>query len=88
MPARLAEQAAAVLGGLDLLVDNAGDAGGAPGSAAVMGISSDIALVGLPYEPACAGVKTGLARVDEALRRELHGTRIYVATAAAPGRRR
>jgi short-subunit dehydrogenase len=123
VPARLVEQSAAVLGGLDLLVNNAGNvragelesiseddiqamvavdllapilltraalphlraaaraAGEVPGSAAVVGISSGIALVGLPYYSVYAGVKAGLARFDEALRRELHGTGIYVVTA-------
>ncbi|MFL4909156.1 SDR family NAD(P)-dependent oxidoreductase [Streptomyces sp. MMS24-I2-30] len=123
VPARLAEQAAAALGGLDLLVNNAGNVrageleaigeddiqamvavdllaallltraalphlraaahatGGVHGSAAIVGISSGIALVGLPYYAVYAGVKAGLARFDEALRRELHGTGIYVATA-------
>lgn len=50
------------------------------GSAAIIGISSGIALVGLPYYSVYAGVKSGLARFDEALRRELYGTGIQVVT--------
>ncbi|MFF7191930.1 SDR family NAD(P)-dependent oxidoreductase [Streptomyces sp. NPDC008222] len=121
-PARLVEQAAIALGGLDLLINNAGNvragelesideadiqamiavdllapillaraalphlkaaahaAGKTHGSAAVVGIASGIALVGLPYYSVYAAVKAGLARFDEALRRELYGTGIHVAT--------
>lgn len=49
--------------------------------AAVLGISSGIALVGLPFYATYAATKAGLARFDEALRRELIGTGIRVATA-------
>ncbi|MFL6053179.1 MAG: SDR family NAD(P)-dependent oxidoreductase [Actinoallomurus sp.] len=119
-PTRLVEQATAVLDGLDLLINNAGNVRAgelesiseddinamvavdllapillaraalphlkaatrrAPGSAAILGVSSGIALVGLPYYSVYAAVKAGLANFDEALRRELHGTGIHVATA-------
>jgi short-subunit dehydrogenase len=122
-PARLVDEAVAALGGLDLLVNNAGNvrageleslseadvaamvnvdllapillaraalphlkataraANGAPGAAAIVGISSGIALVGLPYYSVYAAVKAGLARFDEALRRELHGSGVAVVTA-------
>jgi len=53
----------------------------AHGGAAVLGISSGIALVGLPFYATYAATKAGLARFDEALRRELIGTGIRVATA-------
>lgn len=121
--APLVEQAVAALGGLDFLINNAGNVragelesiseddvqamvnvdllapillaraalphlktsaratGQAPGSAAILGISSGIALVGMPFYTVYAGVKAGLANFDEALRRELHGTGIFVSTA-------
>jgi len=121
-PARLIDQAVAALGGLDLLVNNAGNvragelesvseedihtmvtvdllapillsraalphlkqaaraADHAPGTCAIVGIASGIALVGLPYYTVYAGVKAGLARFDEALRRELHGSGVSVVT--------
>jgi len=53
----------------------------AHGGAAVLGISSGIALVGLPFYATYAATKAGLARFDEALRRELIGTGVRVATA-------
>jgi len=132
LPADLAESGAAprvvndalnALGGLDLLINNAGNvrageldaldeaeihaminldllapillsraalphlkaaaeaSGHKPGSAAILGISSGIALVGLPYYQVYAAVKAGLARFDESLRRELYDTGVTVITA-------
>jgi len=49
--------------------------------AVVLGVSSGIALIGLPYYATYAASKAGLARFGEALRRELLGTMIHVATA-------
>lgn len=46
----------------------------------IVGVSSGIALVGQPFYTTYAAVKAGLARFDEALRRELLGTGINVAT--------
>jgi short-subunit dehydrogenase len=121
--ADLVEKAVAAMGGLDLLVNNAGNVragelesiseddikamvavdllapillaraalphlkavaaaeGNAQGAAAIVGIASGIALVGMPYYTVYAGVKAGLANFNEALRRELYGTGVYVATA-------
>jgi short-subunit dehydrogenase len=112
-------EAAAALGGLDVLVNNAGNvragtldediqvadihamvqlnllapilvtraalphlraAGAAHGHAAVLGISSGAALVSLPYYGVYAATKAGPARFDEALRGELIGSGIHVAT--------
>jgi short-subunit dehydrogenase len=56
------------------------EAGTAHGQAAVLGIASGAALVGVPYYSVYAATKAGLARFDEALRRELTGTGIHVAT--------
>jgi len=47
----------------------------------VLGISSGIALVGLPYYSVYAAVKSGLAHFGEALRRELLGAHVRVVTA-------
>ncbi len=46
----------------------------------VLNISSGIALVGLPFYTVYAATKSGLAHFGEALRRELYGTGIHVAT--------
>jgi len=54
---------------------------GAKRGAVVLGISSGIALVGLPFYATYAATKAGLARFDEALGRELTGTGVHVATA-------
>jgi len=118
-PERVVGSALELLGGLDVLINNAGNvragrldevdtadilamlalnltapilltkaalphlraAATAHGGAAVLGISSGIALVGLPFYTTYAATKAGLARFDEALRRELIGTGIRVATA-------
>lgn len=53
----------------------------AAGEGLLLGVSSGIALVGLPYYAVYAAVKAGLARFDEALRRELLDTGIRVVTA-------
>jgi short-subunit dehydrogenase len=55
----------------------------ASGSAAgslVLNISSEIALVGMPFYAVYAATKSGLASFSESLRRELHGTGVHVAT--------
>lgn len=118
-PERVVGSAAQLLGGLDVLINNAGNvragrldevdtadilamlalnltapilltkaalphlraAATAHGAAAVLGISSGIALVGLPFYATYAATKAGLARFDEALRRELIGTGVRVVTA-------
>jgi len=118
-PERVVGSALELLGGLDVLINNAGNvragrldevdtpdilamlalnltapilltkaalphlraAAAAHGGAAVLGISSGIALVGLPFYATYAATKAGLARFDEALRRELIGTGVRAATA-------
>lgn len=55
-------------------------AAGSDMGALIVGLSSGIALVGQPFYTTYAAVKAGLARFDEALRRELLGTGITVAT--------
>ncbi|MGC5022774.1 SDR family NAD(P)-dependent oxidoreductase [Micromonospora sp. DT47] len=47
----------------------------------VLAISSGIALVSLPFYATYAATKTGIAAFGHALRRELHGTGVHVATA-------
>jgi short-subunit dehydrogenase len=116
--ARVVAAAVDTLGGLDLLVNNAGNvragrldevddadvhamvqlnlvspilltqaalphlrAAGQRRGAAILGISSGIALVGLPFYAVYAATKAGLARFDEAMRRELIGTGVHVSTA-------
>lgn len=49
--------------------------------AVVLNVSSGIALTGLPFYTVYAATKSGIARFGEALRRELHGTGVHVATA-------
>jgi short-subunit dehydrogenase len=55
-------------------------AGARHGHAALIGIASASGLVGTPYYATYAATKAGLTRFDEALRRELYGTGIHVAT--------
>ncbi|MGW4291601.1 SDR family NAD(P)-dependent oxidoreductase [Micromonospora chersina] len=117
-PERVVAAAVTELGGLDVLINNAGNvraaaledidvadihamirlnllapilatraalphlraAGARHGHAALVGIASASALVGTPYYATYAATKAGLARFDEALRRELYGSGIHVAT--------
>jgi short-subunit dehydrogenase len=51
------------------------------GGSVVLNIASGIALVGLPFYATYAATKSGLARFGEALRRELHGSGVHVASA-------
>jgi len=46
----------------------------------ILGISSGIALVGMPFYAVYGATKGGLSQFDESLRRELIGTGIHVAT--------
>lgn len=55
------------------------------GDAAVVNVASGIALIGAPFYTIYAGVKAGLARFGEALRRELKGEGIHVLTAYPGG---
>lgn len=50
-------------------------------TALVLTIASGIALVALPFYSVYAATKTGVAAFGHALRRELHGTGVHVATA-------
>ncbi|MGN6741836.1 MAG: SDR family NAD(P)-dependent oxidoreductase, partial [Amnibacterium sp.] len=52
----------------------------APRGAILLGISSGIGLLPLPFYSVYAATKTGLAGFDHALRRELVGTGVHVAT--------
>ncbi|GII57239.1 gluconate 5-dehydrogenase [Planotetraspora thailandica] len=117
-PERVVAQAVALLGGLDVLINNAGNVRAAPledidvadiqaminlnlvapilatraalpylraagaqhGHAALIGIASASGLVGTPYYATYAATKAGLTRFDEALRRELYGSGVHVAT--------
>lgn len=113
-PTRVIE-AAVESGGIDLLVNNAGNVSAgrlesideadarsmlalnlvapvlltraalpalrtSPRGAIILGVSSGIGLLPLPFYTVYAATKTGLAGFDHALRRELHGTGIHVAT--------
>ncbi|MEO7982222.1 MAG: SDR family NAD(P)-dependent oxidoreductase [Sporichthyaceae bacterium] len=117
-PDRVVAAAAEALGGLDLLVNNAGNVragrledapaedllamlelnlvvpvlltraalphlkqAAAHGDTGILGVASGIALVALPFYATYAATKGGLARFDEALRRELGPDGIHVATA-------
>ena len=57
----------------------------ASGDAMIVNVASGIALVGAPFYATYAGVKAGLARFGEALRRELKGEGIHVLTAFPGG---
>jgi short-subunit dehydrogenase len=50
------------------------------GDAAIVNVSSAIALAGVPFYATYAAVKAGLARFGEALRRELLGEGVHVLT--------
>jgi short-subunit dehydrogenase len=50
------------------------------GHAALVGIASASGLVGMPYYATYAATKAGLTRFDEAVRRELIGSGVHVAT--------
>lgn len=112
--ARSVEQAVRMLGGLDVLVNNAGGVRAgrlektteeeiramvevdlvapillaqaalphlrASGDGLIVNVASGIALIGAPFYATYAGVKGGLARFSEALRRELKGEGIHVLT--------
>ncbi|TKV26136.1 SDR family NAD(P)-dependent oxidoreductase [Arthrobacter sp. NamB2] len=47
----------------------------------LLAISSGIALTGLPFYTVYAATKSGIAHFGKALRREVHGTGVHVATA-------
>lgn len=57
----------------------------ASGEAAVVNVSSGIALVGAPFYATYAAAKAGLAHFGEALRRELKGEGIHVLTVYPAG---
>lgn len=110
--ARSIEQAVHMLGGLDILINNAGGVRAgrlektteeeiramvevdlvapillaqaalphlrASGDGLIVNVASGIALVGAPFYATYAGVKGGLARFSEALRRELKGEGVHV----------
>ena len=57
----------------------------ASGDAMIVNVASGIALIGAPFYATYAGVKAGLARFGEALRRELKGEGIHVLTAFPGG---
>jgi NAD(P)-dependent dehydrogenase (short-subunit alcohol dehydrogenase family) len=57
----------------------------ASGDAMVVNVASGLALVGAPFYATYAGVKAGLARFGESLRRELKGEGIHVLTAYPGG---
>ncbi|NKM21012.1 SDR family NAD(P)-dependent oxidoreductase [Rhizobium laguerreae] len=52
----------------------------ASGDGLIVNVASGIALIGAPFYATYAGVKGGLARFSEALRRELKGEGIHVLT--------
>jgi short-subunit dehydrogenase len=118
-PERVVAEAVAALGGLDILINNAGNVRAAPleeidvadiramvelnliapilttraalphlraagaehGNAGLLGIASAAALMGTPFYSTYAATKAGLTRFDEAMRRELLGAGVHVATA-------
>lgn len=117
-PERVVSAAVSLMGGLDVVVNNAGNvragpleeidvadirtmvelnlvapmlvtraalpplrsAGASHGHAALVDIASAAALVGMPFYASYAATKAGLARFGEAVRRELHGSGIHVAS--------
>jgi short-subunit dehydrogenase len=117
-PERVVAVTVAALGGLDILINNAGNvraaaledidvadiramiglnllapilatraalphlraAAGQHGHSALVGIASASGLVGMPFYATYAATKAGLSRFDEAVRRELYGSGVHVAS--------
>lgn len=117
-PERVVGKAVAALGGLDVVINSAGNVRGGPfedaaiadldammqvnlrapillaraalphlraagarhGHAALVGIASLAAQVGLPYYAVYGATKAGVSLFQEALRRELHGSGVHVVT--------
>ena len=76
--AAVLDGAVAALGGLDTRA--ALPALRASGEGLIVDITSAIALIGMPFYATYAAAKAGLARFDEALRRELAGESVRVLT--------
>ncbi|GAA1233020.1 SDR family NAD(P)-dependent oxidoreductase [Pseudonocardia alaniniphila] len=55
-------------------------AGAQHGHAALVGIAASAGLLGTPFYATYAATKAGLIRFDEAVRRELYGSGVHVAT--------
>ncbi|GAA3056363.1 glucose 1-dehydrogenase [Pseudonocardia yunnanensis] len=117
-PERVVAETVAALGGLDILINNAGNvrasaledidvadiramiglnllvpilttraalphlraAGAQHRHAALVGIAAGAGLLGTPFYATYAATKAGLARFDEAVRRELYDSGVHVAT--------